>query len=88
MKKLAIILMGILCISTTEASRLTAHFKREKERERVEEANTWRQDMNFPDFTFRLEKRYIDERGEKCRDYVFRSKSDAFRHGYYTVCDR
>jgi hypothetical protein len=87
MKKTAVLLMGLLCVSMTHASRLSEHFRKANERERIERENAWRQDMNFADFSFRLEKSYIDERGEKCRDYVFRSKSNPYKHGFYTVCD-
>ena len=57
--------------------------KKDQERQ----AQEWRQDMNFNDFAFRLEKRYADNCGQNCRDYEFRARSNPFRHGYYTVCD-
>ncbi len=34
------------------------------------------QDMNFPDFDFRFDRRYMDDSGQSCRDYVFRSRSN------------
>lgn len=58
-----------------------------KQRQQEQEAREWQQDMNFGDLVFRLERRYRNEGGEVCRDYIFRARSNPYRHGSYTVCD-
>lgn len=88
MKKTVFILLLLsFAASFTNASKLSHYFHKHKERERAREQQELRQDMNFADFAFRFEKRYTDERGEQCRDYFFRSRSNPYRHGYYTVCE-
>jgi hypothetical protein len=87
MKKLFFILFISLVCSMAHASKLSKFFKDMDQKDRARQEQEWRQDMNFNDFTFRLEKRYTDNRGQNCRDYEFRARSNPFRHGYYTVCD-
>lgn len=78
----------LICfIPMGHASKLSRFIEKSNERDRVREENLQRQDMNFADFAFRLDKRYIDNRNQKCRDYVFRSRSNPYRHGFYTVCE-
>ncbi|KTD62261.1 hypothetical protein [Legionella spiritensis] len=86
-KILIIILSSLVLLSTAKASKLSRYFNKQEEKNRAEQQREVQQDMNFSDFSFRLEKRYTDERGERCRDYVFRSRSNPYRHGYYTVCE-
>ncbi|KTD31356.1 hypothetical protein [Legionella israelensis] len=88
MKKIGLMIILVsLAMSFSYASKLSRFFHEHKERERAREQQQLRQDMNFADFSFRFEKRYVDERGEQCRDYVFRSRSNPYRHGYFTVCE-
>ena len=87
MKKLLSVFLISLLFSTAHASKLSKFFKDMDRKDRERQEQEWRQDMNFNDLSFRLEKRYVDNRGQKCRDYEFRARSNPFRHGYYTVCD-
>lgn len=87
MKKLIIIFLLSSFFSIGYASKLSKFFKDMDNKERERQEQELRQDMNFNDFSFRLEKRYVDNQGQRCRDYVFRARSNPFRHGYYTVCD-
>ena len=87
MKKTAIALLIVFCIPMGYASKLSHHIHKMKERERSQDADLMRQDMNFPDFSFRSDRKYRNDRNEKCRDYVFRSRTNPYRHGFYTVCD-
>ncbi|WP_045097710.1 hypothetical protein [Legionella fallonii] len=88
MKKIVVVLLASLSIgiSTGHSSRLSKFLNKLDEEQKQRDAREWQQDMNFGDFVFRLQKRY-DERGQHCRDYEFRSRSNPYRHGYYTVCD-
>lgn len=89
MKKIAILLVSILCVSLANASKLSEFLRKSEERDRVRVETTMRQDMNFADFSFRLNRNFRDDRsGENCRDYEFRSKSNPYKHGYYTICER
>lgn len=87
MKKILIMAFLALFLTTTYASKLSAYLKKMDERDKAEQQQEWQQDMNFGDFVFRLQKRYTDEGGQRCRDYEFRGRSNPYRHGYYTVCD-
>lgn len=94
MKNAALALLILFFAPTGYASKLSHHIHKMEERERVREerersqdADLMRQDMNFPDFSFRSDRKYINDRNERCRDYVFRSRSNPYRHGFYTVCD-
>lgn len=94
MKKAALALLVLSCIPTAYASKLSHHIHKVNERERAREerersqdADLMRQDMNFPDFSFRFDRKYVNDRNERCRDYVARSRSNPYRHAYYTVCD-
>lgn len=87
MKKLILILLISSFFSISYASKLSKFFKDMDKQDRERQEQEWRQDMNFNDFSFRLAKRYVDDRGQKCRDYEFRARSNPFRHGYYTICD-
>ena len=87
MKKLFFIFFLSCLFSMVHASKLSKFLKDMDRNDRERQEQEWRQDMNFNDLTFRLERRYVDNRGQNCRDYEFRSRSNPFRHGYYTVCD-
>ncbi|MBN9230731.1 MAG: hypothetical protein BGO90_13785 [Legionella sp. 40-6] len=86
MKKFLFTLLLVL-MSSSQASKLSKYFKDMEKEQNARAAYEWQQDMNFPDMSFRLERRYLDEQGQRCRSYIFRSRSNPFRHGYYTVCD-
>ncbi|MDI9819636.1 MULTISPECIES: hypothetical protein [unclassified Legionella] len=87
MKKIAVILIAAMFLSIGNASKLSKFLDKMEEKNKARQAREWQQDMEFSDFVFRLDKRYTDERGQHCRDYVFRARSNPYRHGYYTVCD-
>lgn len=77
----------VSCFSPLEASKLSKYLKKMDAEEKARQEQEWRNDMNFADLSFRLDKRYTDERGQTCRDYQFRARSNPYRHGYYTVCE-
>lgn len=87
MKKFLLLLAVSLCLSVSHASKLSKYLNKVDENDRAQQEREWREDMNFADFSFRLDKRYTDGRGQRCRDYVFRSRSNPYRHGFYSVCD-
>ncbi|ARG96307.1 hypothetical protein [Legionella micdadei] len=87
MKKLIFLVFISLLMTTGHASKLSKFLHKMDEENRAREQREWQQDMNFGDFSFRLEKRYVDDRGQECRDYIFRARSNPYRHGFYTVCE-
>lgn len=94
MKKIVVILLVSLCIGTGYASKLSKFLdkmdsdqKQQAAQQRQREAQEMQRDMNFADFAFRLQQRYTDNRGQRCRDYEFRARSNPYKHGYLTVCD-
>ncbi|WP_454782097.1 hypothetical protein [Legionella sp. WA2022007384] len=87
MKKIILLLLITSIFSVGHASKLSKFLKQMDEEDRARQEREWQQDMNFGDFSFRLDRRYSDDHGQRCRDYKFRSRSNPFRHGYYTVCD-
>lgn len=88
MKKLIFFVLISLAVTTGQASKLSKFLHKMEEENRVRQQQEWQQDMNFADLSFRLEKRYVDERGQDCRDYIFRARSNPYLHGYYTVCEK
>ncbi|MFJ1267610.1 hypothetical protein ACD661_03445 [Legionella lytica] len=87
MKKLIVLLCLMCFLTVSHASKLSKFFKDLDKEDRARQEREWQKDMNFGDFSFRLDKRYIDDRGQHCRDYKFRARSNPYRHGYYTVCE-
>lgn len=87
MKKIAVLLILITFVSLGYASKLSKFLNKMEADNRAQEQREWQQDMNFNDFAFRLDRRYIDDQGQNCRDYEFRARSNPYRHGYFTVCD-
>ena len=87
MKKFLFLLAISLCLSVSHASKFSKYLNKVDENDRAQQEREWREDMNFADFSFRLDKRYTDGRGQRCRDYVFRSRTNPYRHGFYSVCD-
>ncbi|KTD59203.1 hypothetical protein [Legionella shakespearei] len=94
MKKVIAILLVSLCVSTGYASKLSKFLnkmdndqKQQAAQQRQLEAQEMQRDMNFADFSFRLQQRYTDNHGQRCRDYEFRARSNPYKHGYLTVCD-
>jgi hypothetical protein len=87
MKKIIIILLISSFFSMSYASKLSKFLEDMDKRDRQRQEQERRQDMNFNDFSFRLVKRYVSNQGQNCRDYEFRSRSNPFLHGYYTVCN-
>lgn len=86
-QKIIVLLMLLFCVNGAYSSRLSKFLNKMDAEQKQRDAQEWQQDMNFADFVFRLQRRYVDERGEACRDYEFRARSNPYRHGYYTVCD-
>ena len=87
-RKIIVVLLVSLCVmGTGYASRLSKFLNKMDEEQKQRDAQEWQQDMNFGDFVFRLQKRYSDDHGQRCRDYEFRARSNPYRHGYFTVCD-
>ena len=87
MKKTVLMLMISLCLSSAFASKLSQYLNKIDEKDKAAQQREWQQDMNFSDMSFRYDTRYTNDRGQKCRAYVFRSRSNPYRHGTYTVCD-
>ena len=87
MKKIIFLLLIFPFISTGYASKLSKFLHEMEAEDKARQQREWQQDMSFPDFVFRLDKRYADDHGQHCRDYVFRARSNPYRHGYFTVCD-
>lgn len=87
--RLAMVGLCVLAFFSTGtfASKLSHYLHKQEAKDQAQQEQEVRSDMNFADFNFRLSKRYVNERGERCRDYEARSRSNPYRHGYYTVCD-
>jgi hypothetical protein len=87
MQKIIFMLVLSLFLALSHASKLSKFLNEMDKKDQERHVRELQQDMDFKDFVFRLEKRYVDEHGAQCRDYEFRARSNPFRHGYYTVCD-
>jgi hypothetical protein len=87
MKKLLVVLLIGLGISVSQASKLSRFIHKENERERAAQARQLREDMDFSDLDFRLQRHYTGQNGERCRLYSFRSHKNPYKHGDYSVCD-
>jgi tyrosyl-tRNA synthetase len=86
-KKILVILLISLCCVPGYTSKLSKFLNKMDNEQKQRDAQEWQQDMNFGDFVFRLQQRYTDNHGQRCRDYEFRGRSNPYKHGYYTVCD-
>lgn len=87
MKKIIIFIFAFLFISASYGSKLSKFIRKMDEKEKVRQQQEWQNDMNFADAAFRLDRRYSSDDGEACRDYIFRSRSNPYRHGHYIVCE-
>ncbi|AOW58730.1 TPA: hypothetical protein JBB06_11885 [Legionella pneumophila subsp. pneumophila] len=94
MKKIMVfVLLAMVCSAgfTSKLSKflnkMDAEQKQRDAEQKQRDARELQQDMNFGDYAFRLKERYVDDRGQRCRDYEFRGRSNPYRHGYFTVCD-
>lgn len=87
MKRLIILTAIMFMASTVTASKLSHYIDKVNARDRAAQQQETQQDMNFADFSFRLDSRYVSDDGERCRDYSLRSRTNPFKHGTYTVCD-
>ncbi|GGI86791.1 hypothetical protein GCM10007966_14310 [Legionella impletisoli] len=56
-------------------------------RDKARKENEIKQDMNFSDFAYKYERRFTNAKGESCREYTFRSKSNPYLHGTHTICN-
>jgi plasmid stabilization system protein ParE len=87
MKKLVfIVLLMFSMISLLQASKLSRYVHKSGERARAAEARQWREDMDFADLDFRLIRRVVEDNGQRCRLYSFRSHKNPYKHGEYKVC--
>jgi len=68
-------------------SKLSHFLKKHKEREKARQQRQIQKDMNFADFVFRLEEKYMNQKGEHCRVYISKSRSNPYLHGTYVVCE-
>jgi len=89
-----VLLLISFCFNLGHASKFSKFLnkmdedqKRHEVEQKHREAIEMQQDMSFADFSFRLKDRYVDERGQHCRNYEFRARSNPYKHGYFTVCD-
>lgn len=85
-KKIILFLFLSFCVASGYSSKLSKFLNKMEDDQKQQQAEELRQDMNFADFSFRLQQRYVDH-GQHCRDYEFRARSNPYRHGYFTVCD-
>lgn len=87
MKKVILLIIASMVFSTAHASKLGKFIHNLQEKQKAQQQREWQQDMNFADFDFRLDRRYMANNGQSCRDYVFRARSNPYRYGRLTVCD-
>jgi hypothetical protein len=87
MRKVLVLLLVSLLVSIGHTSKLSQFLNKMDSDQKQKEAQQLQKDMNFADFAFRLQERYVDKHGQHCRDYVFRARSNPYKHGYFTVCD-
>lgn len=87
MKKLVVLLLTVCSVSPLAASKLSHYIDKTNARDRAQQQQEVQQDMNFADFAFRIQNRYVNDQGERCRDYQAVSRSNPYRHGIFTVCD-
>ncbi|AUB69999.1 TPA: hypothetical protein OX050_002477 [Legionella pneumophila] len=87
MKKIMVFVLLTVVCSAGFPSKLSKFLNKMDAEQKQRDAQEWQQDMNFGDYAFRLKERYVDDRGQRCRDYEFRGRSNPYRHGYFTVCD-
>lgn len=87
MRKYALIILFTFILIPLHASKLSHFLHKHHEREKAREQKEFQQDMNFSDYSFRLERRYTERNGEQCRVYQFRSRSNPYRHGKFSVCE-
>lgn len=87
MKKMIVLMMASIMMSSVHSSKLSKFFNKMEEKDKARREREWQQDMNFNDHAFRLKRRFTDEHGQSCREYVFRARSNPYRHGQYVVCD-
>jgi hypothetical protein len=87
MKKIITLIVALMFLSVAHGSKLGKFIHKLQEKQKAQQQREWQQDMNFSDFDFRLDRHYSDDSGQSCRDYVFRARSNPYRHGRYTVCE-
>ena len=87
MRRALIICSILLAVPLAHGSKFSKFIHKMDAEEKARQQQEWQQDMNFSDISFRLNRRFVDNRGESCREYIFRSRSNPFRHGEYMVCD-
>ncbi|MFY7698323.1 MAG: hypothetical protein ACOVQX_05880 [Legionella sp.] len=88
MKKITVLSVALLASCITNASQLSKFLHELDAEGRKQQQAEWREDMNFSDLSFRLERRYVDSYGQSCRDYVFRAYSNPYKQGRFQVCER
>ena len=85
--KIILLLVASLCVSPAYSSKLSKYLNKVDAESRAQQQREWQQDMNFADLDFRLDRHFSDETGQQCREYMFRARSNPYRHGPYIVCD-
>lgn len=87
MKKFIVcLLMGLMISSVADASKLSHWFNKQNQKQQQRKAEQRARDLNFADNAYRLQRGYVDHSNERCRVYDFRSHSNPYKHGTYTVC--
>lgn len=87
MKKIIILLIILMSVSTVYGSKFSAYLRKHEAREQSRQTLELQQDMNFKDFVFSFQRRFVNEQGQRCRDYIARSRTNPYRHAQYRVCD-
>jgi len=84
----------VLAMPCADASKLSHFFKKMDAQEKSHEARDkakkeqeMKEDLNFGDYAYRLDKRFTNDKGFACREYALRSKSNPFKNGRFEVCD-
>lgn len=87
MNKAIVIFLSFLVVTSVHASKLSKFFNDMDARENARVERERKEDLNFSDYAFKLDKRYQSPQGDSCREYVARSRSNPFKSGRYIICN-
>ena len=87
MNKLVVIFLSILVVTSVHASKLSKFLNDMDARENARVERERKEDLNFSDYAFKLDRRFQGSHGDSCREYVARSRSNPFKSGRYIICD-
>lgn len=87
MNKFFVFILALSCLSFAHASKFSEFFNKMDAREKARKEKEMQQDLNFSDFAFRFDRRFTNDRGDQCREYTARSRSNPYRNGRYVICD-